>query len=58
MAELSRRILAGEIVVGQLVELEGGSFEIEGFDPFGAHGRRVYVRTREGERLTIEIPAG
>ena len=57
-AELGRRFDAGNIVVGQLVEVDGGSFRVEGFDPFGAHGRLVYVRAHNGERLTIEIPPG
>lgn len=58
VVELSRRLLAGEIVVGQVIELEGSAFRIDGFDPFGADGRCVYVRAPNGEQVTIQVPAG
>jgi hypothetical protein len=55
-SELSRRIDAGELARGDRIDVGDESFEVEGFDPFGADGRRVHVRAPDGLQLTIRIP--
>lgn len=55
-SELSRRIEAGELARADRIDVGGESFEVEGFDPFGADGRRVHVQTADGQQLTVRIP--
>jgi hypothetical protein len=54
--ELSRGIRAGEIAVEQRIDVDGASLAIEDCDPFAAGTRRVYVRTPQGERVTVRAP--
>ncbi|HUG64678.1 MAG TPA: hypothetical protein VMK83_05620 [Gaiellaceae bacterium] len=55
--ELTRRLRAGDIVAGQSLDVGGETFVVQGFDPFGADGRSVYLRVPDGSSLTVRIPA-
>lgn len=54
--ELRGRVRAGDVAIGQRLEVGGERFRIEPFDPIGEGVRHVYVRTQRREHLAVEIP--
>ncbi|RDI76085.1 hypothetical protein Gocc_0504 [Gaiella occulta] len=55
-AYLRRRVDAGELPVGEIVEVEGAQYQVLGLDPVGADTRCVYVRELPGRgEIVVEI---